>query len=145
MLIKNAILNLLLSRFFRLFICNHIFDECTILFNLDLPIPDTLDIAGLLLTVGALTTIYPGHALGTHCTAGPVCGGNGGNAGTGINGGTCTTNNCVANGGSGNGGNGQKANGGQGQNGAIGADAIPCVNGHRTLTSSDERTVTQAC
>jgi len=89
--------------------------------------------------------IYPGHALGSHCTAGPVCGGNGGNAGTGINGGTCITNSCNANGGSGNGGTGQNANGGQGQNGVIGAGAIPCVDGHRTLTSSDGRTVTQAC
>lgn len=100
---------------------------------------------GLILTVGALTTIYPGHALGTHCTSGPVCGGNGGLGGTGENGGTCTTNNCNANGGSGNGGNGGNANGGQGQNGLNGPGAIPCVDGHRTLTSSDGRTLIQAC
>jgi len=101
---------------------------------------------GFVLTVGVLTTAYPEHAFASHCTSGPVCGGNGGLGGIGVNGGTCTTNSCNANGGSSaNGGTGANANGGQGENGPNGAGAPPCVGGHRTLTSSDGRTVTQAC
>jgi hypothetical protein len=98
------------------------------------------------LTVGLLTTIYPQQANASKtCNTGPVCGGNGGLGGNGVNGGMCTTSHCNASGGGGNGENGGDANGGQGTNGLPGTGAIPCVDGHRTLTSSDGRTLTQAC
>lgn len=73
-------------------------------------------------------------------------GGNGGLGGTGVNGGTCTQTHCNASGG--NGGNGGNANvqNPQGKNGMNGVAATPCVDGHRTLTSSDGRTLLmQAC
>jgi hypothetical protein len=101
-----------------------------------------------ILAVGVLTTIYPQQANAQRCNTGPVCGGNGGLGGTGVNGGTCTQTHCNASGGnSGNGGNGGNANVQypQGKNGINGVGATPCVDGHRTLTSSDGRTVTQAC
>ena len=46
---------------------------------------------GLVLTVGVLTTIYSQQAFAqkSHCTIGPVCGGNGGNGGIGVPGGRC--------------------------------------------------------
>lgn len=77
---------------------------------------------GLVLTVGALATIYSQQAFalvpppGTHCISGPVCGGNAGNGGIGVSGGVCTTPNCHASGASANGGSGGAANGGQGGN-----------------------------
>lgn len=100
-------------------------------------------ILGLVLIVG----VYPQQTNAQQkCNSGPVCGGNGGLGGIGEHGGTCTTDNCNANRGGGNGGSGGNANGGQGQNGVNGAGAFPCVGGHRTLTSSDGRTVrSQAC
>jgi len=94
----------------------------------------------LVLTVG----VYPQQTNAQQkSNSGPVCGGNGGLGG--IGGGTCTMDNCNANGGGGNGGSGGNANSGQGQNGVNGAGASPCVGAHRTLTSSDGRTVSQAC
>lgn len=101
-------------------------------------------ILGLVLSVGVLTTNYKQYANAATCNTGPFCGGNGGLGGQGVNGGTCTTSNCNGNGASGNGGSGGNANGGQGQNGLNGGNAIPCVDGHRTLTANGH-TLVQAC
>jgi hypothetical protein len=74
---------------------------------------------GLVLTVGALATIYSQQAFGQD--------------GVSSNGG---------NGGSGSASNGQP--GGIGAKGNNGSPTIPCVGGHRTLTANGH-TLVQAC